>query len=585
MTKPRIFLLMGAALLLTACDYNPLDSVPPDSFDEEFIFTNTRKARDYVHDTYNVLPYGGSDNNGYNRLGSGEAMMASASDEAMPNLPGLSVEYLTNGSLSPTSPNPDNPWDHYYQSIRAINIGLENIDLMPEQDSRLRDQWSSEMRVLRAFAHFELVKRFGGIPIVTEILHLGGNLNIPRNSFESSIEFIVRELDESVPNLLAPQEATETEFGRVSAGAALALKSRVLLYAASDLFNGSGYDGSSNPLISYGSYSSDRWVDAAEAAAEVINMGYYEIHAPEEITDDQGDETVLANGESNYRSLFYTLSGNRELILSRTSPVGNEVEKKNFPVGYTEGQGTTNPSQQIVDAYGMLNGKNIEHPDSEYDPDAPYQNRDPRFEASIFYNGKSWGGRGVETFVGGLDEEASNSTKTGYYLSKFMNSNVRISGNENSTNHCFPLIRYAEVLLNYAEAVNEAYGPDGEAGGTGLTAREAVELVRQRVLRPADANIVAQNKDAMRQVIRNERRVELAFEDHRHLDVKRWMTAEESLGEDLNGISITKIDDENLEYDVQTGVSNRVFNTKMYLYPIPINEISRNDEMVQNPLW
>ena len=574
-----------AAFLFTTCDYNPLDSAPHDAFDEEFIFTNTRKARDYVHDTYNVLPYGNTHNNGFNRLGSGTSMIASASDEAVPNVSGLPVEVLTNGSLSPSSSNPDAAWNSNYQGIRALNIGLENIDLMPEADSKSREQWRAEMRVLRAYAHFELLKRYGGIPIVDRVLHLGEDLNIPRNTFEETVEFVVNEIDESIPHLLTPQETTETEFGRISRGAAKALKSRVLLYAASDLFNGPGYDNSSNPLISYGSNDSGRWVIAAQAAADVINLNFYSIHAPNEITDEQDDATVLANGEHNYRTLYYTLSGNRELILSRTSPQGNEVEKKNFPVGFTNGEGTTNPSRQMVEAYGMLNGKRIDDPNSGFDPANPYVNRDPRFEASIFYDGKPWGGRLVETFVGGEDEVASNSTRTGYYLSKFMNPNVRISGNENATNHCFPLIRYGEILLNYAEAVNEANGPDGQIGGTGLSAREAVELVRRRVLRPSDAQINVQSQDEMREIIRAERRVELAFEDHRHIDLRRWMTAEEILGRNLDGTRITRDEDGNPTFERLTDVSSRVFNTRLYLYPIPILELSRNNAMIQNPLW
>lgn len=554
--KYSILSLTSILWLISSCADSPLDVTPPDRFDAEYVFSSSRNAQEYVYQTYGVLPYARSDNNGYNRLNGGQSMIASASDEAVPNESGLPVEFLYNGSLSPSSSNPDGAWDHNYEYIRSINIGLENIDLMPEQDAQNREHYRAELTFLRAFAYFELVKRYGGVPIITESLQPDDDLNIPRNTFEECITFIVEELDKATPGLMNPEETTQTNLGRISKGAAMAFKARVLLYAASPLFNGSGYDGSGNELISYGSSSSARWEDAAEAAADVIELNFYSLYAPNEITDGQSDAEVLANGENNYREFFYTLQGNNEIILPRNSPRGNEVEKKNAPVGFTNGEGTTNPSQQMVDAYGMLNGMDISDPASDYSIDNPYQNRDPRFYASIFYNGMPWMGRLVETFEGGADNPtgAANGTRTGYYLSKFMNPSISISGNEGSTPHSFPLIRYAEVLLNYAEAVNETSGPDSDRYGIGLTAREAVETVRARVLRPADAAVDAANQDEMRKVIRAERRVELAFEDHRHLDVRRWMIAEETLGQDLSGIRITadEIGEEFTQYTINS---------------------------------
>lgn len=538
-SKYSILVFVSMVWLFTSCGDSPLKVEPPDRFNAEYIFTSTRNARDYVFNTYKVLPYPNTHINGFNRLNSGQSMIAVASDEAVPNVAGLPVEVLYNGTLSPSTGNPDGTWGHNYRYIRSINIGLENIDMMPESDAYLREIYRAELRFLRAFAYFELTKRYGGVPIIETVLTPDDDLNIPRNTLEECITYIVDELDKAIPELLPPEETTQNELGRISQGAAMALKARVLLYAASPLFNGPGYDGSGDKLISYGTADSKRWEAAAEAAADVIKLGFYSLHAPNTITNAQSDDDVLLNGENNYRSFFYTLQGNREIVLSRNSPMGNAVEKKNAPVGYTNGEGTTNPSQQMVDAYGMLNGNSINDP--SYNPNDPYQNRDPRFYASIFYNGMPWLGRFVETYVGGVDNPtgAANGTRTGYYLSKFMNPSVAISGNEGSTAHSFPLIRYAEVLLNYAEAVNETSGPDADPHGTGITARDAVEMVRKRVLRPADAAIDAADKNEMRDAIRAERRVELAFEDHRHLDVKRWMIAEETLGQNLSGMRIS----------------------------------------------
>src|SRR5690606_31048533 len=271
-------------------------------------------------------------------------------------------------------------------------------------------------------------------------------------------------------------------------------------------------------------------------------------YKPQALTDALDDATASTRGQTNYVNLFTTLSGNKELILIRTSEMNNMVEKKNTPVGYTNGQGSTNPSQQMVDAYGMLNGLSIDDPASGYDPANPYVGRDPRFEASIFYNGKQWAGRAVQTYVGGLDNPitSTEATRTGYYLAKFMQPGVSISGTQTTARHCFPLIRYAEILLNYAEAMNEAYGPDEDPHNYGKTAREAVEEVRGRVLRPSNAVVPASvdTREEMREFIRAERRVELAFEDHRHIDVRRWKIAPETIGQNLKGVRIVKNGDE-----------------------------------------
>lgn len=586
--KNKIYLiLIFTAFIINACE-SPLNETPYDKYGAEFVFAEPKKAEEYVMRNYNVLPYGSSDSYGFNRLGSGAAMIASASDEAMPNVPSSSVDILTNGSWSPSSSNPDSQWDINYQYIRSINIGLDNLNLLPETNAVLKKQLYGELIFLRAFAHFELIKRYGGVPISTKVLTLEDDLRIPRNSFSECIDFVTSQCDTALKYLPGPDVASGGQLGRISTGAALALKSRILLYAASDLFNNTGYDGSTNELIGYGNYSLSRWESAAQAAAATIALNYYSLYIPSPITNALTDAVARTNAEKNYSDLFYTLSGNKELILIRTSAQGNAVEKKNSPVGFTNGAGTTNPSQQIVDSYGMFNGKGILEAGSGYVASNPYVNRDPRFNVSIFYNGKTWSGRAIETFVDGLDNKitSTNATKTGYYLSKFMKSGIVISGSETKTNHCFPLIRYAEVLLNYAEAMNEAYGPDADPKGYGKTARQAVIEVRSRVLKPANAllaSVPAGDVNAMRKAIRNERCVELAFEDHRQIDVRRWKIAPQALGQSLKGMKITK-SGALLTYEPVV-VATRIFETKMYLYPIPQSEMNKNSALIQNPLW
>lgn len=588
--KNKLYILLGfLAFILNACE-EPMDNTPYDKYGAEFVFSDQKRAEEYVMRAYNVFPYGSSDTYGFNRLESGKAMIACASDEAMPNVPGSAVDNLVNGSWSPSSSNPDAMWDFNYQYIRTANVGLENLDKLPESAATLKKQLYGELIFIRAFAHFELIKRYGGIPILTRSYTLEDDLNISRNSFEECVNFVVSQCDTAAKYVLSPDAASGGQNGRISTGVVKALKSRMLLYAASDLYNGPAYDGSTgNNLIGYGSYSRTRWEDAAKASADVIALNYYSLYKPNAIANTQNDATATSNGEKNYADLYYTLAGNKELILIRTAPQSNGVEKKNSPVGYTNGEGATNPSQQMVDAYGMLNGKRITDGTSGYNAANPYVNRDPRFNVSVFYNGKSWSGRNVEIFTDGLDNKltATNATKTGYYLSKFMKSGIVISGSETKTNHCFPLIRYAEILLNFAEAMNEAYGPDADPQGYGKTARQALTEVRERVLRPVNAalaNVAAGDVAAMREAIRAERRIELAFEDHRHIDVRRWKIAEQTLGQNLSGMKIIK-NGNAYSYEVMPNISNRVFEKKMYLYPIPQGEIYRNRALVQNPLW
>ena len=570
-------LLFGAAAV--SCEF---EDMPFDKYDSDFVFSNDKKAAGYVLGVSLGLPSDNSDENGYNRVDG--AMLSSACDESMITVTGSSLVLLTDGSLTPRKSNPDGCWDDNYKFIRDANIGIVGLEKLPEANHDLKLQLQAELKFLKAFFYFELVKRYGGVPLLDRAYDLSEDLNIPRSSFADCIDYITRLCDEAYTDLPDPNNVS---FGRASRGAALALKARALLYAASPLYNGKGYDGTDNEFICYGTYDAKRWEAAAEAAAAVIKLGYYDIYKPNAIADGDADAKVITNGSTNYRKLFTVISGNKELILPRTSKVGNQVEIQNFPVGIPNGKGLTSPSQQIVDAYGMVDGTPIDLPGGLYDRRNPYENRDPRFYASIFYNGQDWNGTTIETFQGGVHNNTNTSTKTGYYLSKFCGSEVVISGTPTNTNHCFPLFRYAELLLDYAEAANEAYGPDSDPLGCGLTARDALKRVRSRVLRPSqtDVDVAQGDSEAMREAIRAERRVELAFEDHRYYDVKRWKIADEVLSESIKGMQITRSGD-TFSYQVVENVNNRQFSTRFYLYPIPNGDVVNNSAIrSNNPLW
>lgn len=271
------------------------------------------------------------------------------------------------------------------------------------------------------------------------------------------MDYIAGLCDESYTDLPAPNNVN---FGRASKGAALALKARLRFNAASRSITARATTAATTNSSVTAPTTRNAGSPPPRPAAEVIRLGDYDIYNPNPVAETDRDEQVIASGSANYRKLFTVITGNKELILPRTSKVGNRVEIQNFPVGIPNGKGLTSPSQQMVDAYGTVTGQPIDDPESPYDRKNPYENRDPRFYASIFYNGQNWNGTTIETFRGGAHNNTNTSTRTGYYMSKFCGSEVVISGTPTNTNHCFPLFRYAELLLDYAEAVNEAYGPD-----------------------------------------------------------------------------------------------------------------------------
>lgn len=286
-------LFLGAAAV--SCDF---EDMPFDKYDSDFVFSNDKKAEGYVLGVYLGLPFDKSDENGYNRVDG--AMLASASDEAMITVPGSSIVFLTDGSLTPRKSNPDGCWENNYKFIRDANIGIVGLEKLPEANHDLKLQLQAELKFLKAFFYFELVKRYGGVPLIDRAYELSDDLNVPRSSFAACVDYIAGLCDESYTDLPAPNNVN---FGRASKGAALALKARLLLYAASPLYNGKGYDGSDNEFICYGSYDKKRWESAAAAAAEVIRLGDYDIYKPNPVAETDKDEQVIASGSANYRKL------------------------------------------------------------------------------------------------------------------------------------------------------------------------------------------------------------------------------------------------------------------------------------------
>jgi starch-binding outer membrane protein, SusD/RagB family len=536
-----------------SCEF--LNYTESDQYSVDQIFEYMSRAKWVLNHTYSYLP------TDFNSIDG--AMRSSASDDAVHVWDISAIQKFNDGSWSPTS-TVDAQWGHYYSGIRSANLFLKEGDGLTFPDIKWNIGYedamqqyviySYEARFLRAFYHFELAKRYGRVPLITNVLTLEEVNNVSPSSFDELVNFIVAECDAIIPHLRVSYSGfVGNETGRATRGAAMALKARTLLYAASPLHN-------SNNEIS-------RWVAAASAAKDLI---------------DQLATTYTPLPA--YTATFNNLSS-KELIFERRVANSRTFEEANTAIGFIGGNTGTCPTQNLVDAYEMkITGLGINEPGSGYDPDNPYAGRDPRFAMTILHNGSTWKSLPVEVWNGGQNgPPKNNATKTGYYLRKYMVESISLNpANPSTALHVWVIFRYSEVLLNYAEAMNEAYGPDGLGPGSlSMTAREAVNIVRARtgVAMPAFADGMSQTE--FRTKLRNERRIELAFEDHRFWDLRRWKIGNTTTI--IRGVDITN--NQGIMNYTPKVVETRVWNDKMNLYPIPQNELFINKKLVQNQGW
>lgn len=502
-------------------------------------------------------------------------LFAAVTDEAVQTNSVGNVYLFNNGNWNQFN-NPDDRYNHYYSGIYAVNYFLEYLDknggdyralLAVNRDTITADtkvnflndvklmEWAiPEAHVLRAYFYFELIKRYGKAPLLTQTFPVNDKPAVTSASFDDVVDFIVSEID-TYKNRLQPNWKTSAftnQDGRFTVGAALALKARVLLYAASPLHNQNN--------------STEKWEAAAAAANEALTFARR--------TDNAGGNNSL---DSDYRNYFLgnnTLHSN-ETILAIRYVAGNELERANYPIATAGGNSGITPSQNLVSAY-ELKGTEV--------AGNPYANRDPRLGFTIVTNGSFWNNRIIDQAPGGSDDmKRVNASKTGYYLKKFLNDNVDLVNNAVSP-HNWPLFRFGELLLVYAEAMNEAYGPDNN-NGYAMTAREALNAVRARpgVEMPA---VIAAGQTDFRNALKHERRIELAFENHRYWDLVRWGDAATVQNQTVTGVEVTRNNTGGFIYTPKN-VQNRVFiSPKMNFYPFPQAEVNiSNGVLVQNPGW
>ncbi|RYG04747.1 MAG: RagB/SusD family nutrient uptake outer membrane protein, partial [Chitinophagaceae bacterium] len=434
MKRVLYFLIIVSVLALPSC--KKFENEPEERVLESDVFDPTDKegiqATSYLLGIYSFLP------SGFNRI-EGDFLDA-ATDDAVPSSERSNIMLFTNGQLNATN-NPDNNWANCYTIIRRSNVFLKNIGIVPIPEEKRKRQ-VAEARFLRAFAYFELLKRYGGIPLVGDkVFDLDSDLNLPRNTFAQCVDYIATECDAITPNLPNGSTIAAAEFGRVPSEAAMALKCRLYLYAASPLFNGGGFETNAElkALTGYPTYDLTRWSRVITIAEALIAKGYYKLPA--------GTGTAVYN-------LVFTARSNTDIILSKQSATSTIIENANAPVGYvapTTSNGRNSPTQNFVNAFTNLNGTPYTGTTTGA---TQYDGRDPRLKAIIFHNGMQWLGRPIQTYEGGLDKPNQAfkiQTKTSYYLRKFM-ADFSTSTTYSNQSHNFPYFRFAEVLLTYAEA-------------------------------------------------------------------------------------------------------------------------------------
>lgn len=554
-----VFVSMAVGSAFTLCSCNDFLDREEDSFiDKTATFDSYNRTKQYLTYAYSLLP------EGLNRF-SGGALLGAATDDACFAIESSNIQQFNNGSWNALS-NPDNVWDRYFAGIAKcctllensnhINLDISRLDPAKrvEYENNLKDirMWRAEAHFLRAYFNFELLKRYGPIPIIKSTLDINKDYSdTPRPTMKEVVEFIANDCDMAADSLeLTPWRNMNDAFGRATKGAALALKSRLLLYAASPLYVDFGdIDEANKPS------DATLWKAAADAAKAVIDLNQYEL-------------------ASAYDDPFKNDFQNKEYIFVRRYPSNSDFEKSNFPVSYG-GKGGTNPSQNLIDDYEMLDGTAFDWSDP-VKAAHPFENRDERLLATVLMNGVLFKGKRIATYPGGADAMPNpNATKTGYYLRKFLNENVNIQTGGGSDGHVVPLFRLAEIYLNYAEALNE-YDP------TNPDIAVYLNKIRERVSLPDVPSGLTQEQ--MRTLIHHERRVELAFEEHRFWDVRRWKVASSTLGAPVKGVKITQDDAGNFTYS-PVQVEQRVFQPKMYWYPIPQSEVLKLHHWEQNKGW
>jgi len=564
----KALMIAVLALGFAACkkDYLQDGSITDGSITGDQVWGNDAYARGVLNSAYFNIPEGFS-------IDGGGGMLASGTDEAVNSGVNANLSIFNNGTWSPLR-TVDDEYSNLYEGLRKVNLFLENLpksEIIPTDGLSMQDDKSrleGQAYFLRALFHFELMKRYGAITLATRVFSREENLNLPKNTYKECLDQVIADCDKAIATRLPlfTRETANTanpypwrtgDYGRATKTAAMGLKSRLLLYAASPLF---------------ATQSGVTWQQAADAAKAIIDLNVHSLR-------------------TNYTNVFNFGADpyNNEVLFATRAQNRNDIEQQQAPISYDGATGRTNPTQEMIDAFETTNGKLVTDPSNTlYNENNPYVNRDPRLALTVNYNGRVFKGKAVQTYVGGADglNRNINATKTGYYMRKFLSEAATWNQQSNTlARRPWVVMRYAEILLNYAEALNEA---QGIAAMTEVLrqvnlvrARTGVAMPALQTTNPTGNGYVAPTKEAIRERIQNERRVELCFEGHRFYDVRRWKLGETFLNKPVTGMRIT-IDGAGVTTYARFEVERRSFQEKNYLYPFSQNTINRQPALIQN---
>ena len=515
----------------------------------------------------------------------GGAMLASATDESVYSHQGASIESYYNGAWSASNAL-GNTWTTCLDAIAYCNLYLDKFNNLEFPEHKLEKDYKDQMikynnyqwevRFLRAYFHFLMLRQYGDVPLMTENYNAEEANNQPRAAADDVFTFIDDECvaikDTIIANYSGAYNSIENESGRVNKLTVLALRARAALYHASPLFTQGKSDSEKKELWRQAALRNMEVIDSCKKSGMVLAKTYSKLFAVDN----------LQNGEAT-----------KEIIFARRVADDRAMETRNFPVGMSGAGGGNCPTENLVSAYETLNGLSIDDPgNTQYDPKNPYANRDVRLAATVAVNGEKWPvtlpTAGLEIWYGGSNSRSVQyGTPTGYYLKKYVNVEQKISGKDATTSkHTWVLFRLGQVYLDYAEAILNYCGNGYEIpDGFTMSAADAINLVRKRAGQPDLPTGL--NYDDFVKRYENERFVELAFEGHRMYDVHRWMKAPQYFT-NIKVMEVTKNGDE-ITY---TPVTNPSYITQrtwggdyQYFWPIPQSDVLKSGKLTQNAGW
>ncbi|MFT3751315.1 MAG: RagB/SusD family nutrient uptake outer membrane protein [Agriterribacter sp.] len=577
--------LSCSVLVFTSCNKDVLDTKPSTQFAESDVWSDPNLIQLNMNSIYNQNPW--------------SFTLTSLSVDESRCYDGGNDYNMSNMLMSPDVTGWGD-WNGRYRAIRDCNVFLENIDKLPDDPSlidgvTLKDRLKGEATFFRAWYYGLLINYFGGVPLITNSYKLTDDFTATRNTYAECVKFISDECDKAAA--LLPLKNTGDNNGRATKGAALALKSRILLYAASDLHN-TTFAGFTNPeLLGYTDGDrNQRWQAAKDAAKAVIDLGEYSLYKPEPAS---GEEAA-----KNYEELFTSRQSEEDIFVRYFSASVNQGA--DFWVLFPNGFGgieMNGPTSEMVDAYEMADGSKFSRSIPAQNLE-PYKNRDPRFYATILYEGayfrprpanlvgidpvgvlqagtwEKWdAAAGKITYIYGLDSRNSAVYGGGYNnagtsLMKFINRRTDMYVNHQD-DLTWRYIRYSEIILNYAEACI-GLGQEGEA-------RTYINMIRKKASMPD----VTVSGAALKERYQNERRIELAYENHRFFDVRRWMIGSEAY-HPMHGVDIVyKLNPDKTTATIPTvtpvQITTGKWEDKAYFMPISRDEMNKNPKLVQNP--